>query len=337
MCVSLNMRKHRHNAVMPRRPRTVTERVAAARSETRSLDFKERFDPKELSEWLELIKDFVAMANSGGGLIVIGVCDNGQPATGDVQPVLDLDPAKFTDKIESYTHVQFDDFEIADVVRNGSRVAVIVIGPNIDAPIVFTRPGTYPDPDNKKYQKTAFAKGTVYFRHGAKSEPATTADLRRFIDRKLDQVREQWKTGMRLVTEAPEGARLALVHASSADPTETPTRFRLTNDPAAPVYGQLSPDQTHPYRQSDLLPELKKRLGPGSVANSYDLLSVRRVQGIDPTSRPDFVYEQRWPNSSPQYSEEFVDWLVAQAKADSQFFEKARAKFHKMPKPKMAR
>jgi hypothetical protein len=321
---------------MPRKPRTVAERAIAAQGESRSLDFKERFNPKELSEWLELIKDFVALANSGGGLILVGVCNNGQPATGNVQPVLDLDPAQITDKIESYTHVHFEDFEISEVTRNGSHVAVIAVGPSVEAPIAFTRAGTYPDPGNKKYPKTAFAKGTVYFRHGAKSEPATTADLRRFIDRRLDLVREQWKAGMRLVTEAPEGARLALVEATSTDPTATPTRFRLTNDPTAPVYGQLSPDQTHPYRQAQLLPELNKRLGSGSVVNSYDLLSARRVHGIDATTRPDFVYQPHWPNSSPQYSEEFIDWLLAQVKTDPQFFEKARAKFSKMPKPKAA-
>jgi hypothetical protein len=54
--------------------------------------------------------------------------------------------------------------------------------------------------------------------HGAKSEPGNTTGLRRFIDRRVDAVREQWKAGMRLVTEAPEGAHLAVVQATSTDP-----------------------------------------------------------------------------------------------------------------------
>ena len=53
---------------------------------------------------------------------------------------------------------------------------------------------------------------------------------------------------MRLVTEASEAV---------------PMRFRLTNDLTAPVYGQLSPDQTHPYPQSQLVPDLNKRLPRG--------------------------------------------------------------------------
>ena len=140
---------HRSQALL----RTVAEQVAAAKGESRSLDFKERFDPKQLSEWLELIKDFVAIANSGGGLILVGVCDDGQPAVGDVRVVLDLDPAQITDKIESCTHVHFADFEISEVTRSGSPVAVIAVGPSLDAPIAFTRAGTYPDPGNKKYPK----------------------------------------------------------------------------------------------------------------------------------------------------------------------------------------
>ena len=90
----------------------------------------------------------------------------------------------------------------------------------------------------------------------------------------------------------------------------------------------MSPDQTHPYRQAELIPELNKRLQTGSAVNSHDILSVRRVYGIDPTKRPEFVYQARWRGSSPQYSEEFVDWLADQTKADPEFFVKARAKFH---------
>ena len=58
------------------------------------LDFKERFDPSVTSECVELVKDIVAMANSGGGLIVIGVSDNGKASKADVRAVLNLDPAK---------------------------------------------------------------------------------------------------------------------------------------------------------------------------------------------------------------------------------------------------
>jgi hypothetical protein len=308
---------------MPRQPQTIAERATAAQRESRTLDFKERFDPGELCEWLELIKDFVAMANSGGGLVLIGVCNNGTPSGADVQPVLDLDPAKIADKIESYTHVHFADFQISEVQRAGSPVAVIAIGPSSEAPIVFTRAGTYTEP-GKKYPKTAFAMGTVYFRHGAKSEPGTTADLRAALDRRVDSLREQWKEGMRQVVEAPEGAMFAVVEAVAADPTGPPVRIRLTNDPDAPAYGLLRPDQTHPHRQTELLKELNKRLPTGVRVTTHDFLSARRAHGISAASHPEFAHQPRY--GSQQYSDQFVDWLYDQWKADHAFFEKAKAK-----------
>jgi hypothetical protein len=65
---------------MPRRRLTSVERAERAKRESRTLDFKEHFDPEVGAEWPELVKDLVAMANSGGGLIVVGVCNNGKPA-----------------------------------------------------------------------------------------------------------------------------------------------------------------------------------------------------------------------------------------------------------------
>src|SRR5574340_574293 len=54
-------------------------------------------------------------------------------------------------------------------------------------PLVFTRVGTYEVAVGK--QKTVFSVGTVYFRHGAKSEPGTSDDLRAFLERELELIK----------------------------------------------------------------------------------------------------------------------------------------------------
>lgn len=57
-----------------------TDRLTAALSakrESKTVDFKSSFDPESNGDWCELIKDFVAIANSGGGVILIGVADDG--------------------------------------------------------------------------------------------------------------------------------------------------------------------------------------------------------------------------------------------------------------------
>src|SRR5438132_5450482 len=110
-------------------------------SESRSLDFKRTFDSASTRDWCELIKDIVAMANSGGGVILVGVDDDGQ-STGDSDAlkIADVDPAVFTDKLAKYTGVQFDRFKIDVVTRRGEQVAMIEVG-FADAPMIFEKPG----------------------------------------------------------------------------------------------------------------------------------------------------------------------------------------------------
>jgi hypothetical protein len=309
---------------MARRQPTSIERAQLAKRESGKLDFKERFDPGVRAEWPELLKDFVAMANSGGGLIVIGVCNNGSVSEADVSPVLSLDPAKITDKVEKYTGVHFAEFDIQPIERDGQSVALIEIGAAQDAPIVFTQVGTYM-PVGETQQKTAFSKGTVYVRHGAKSEPATTADLRRFLDRRIAQLREQWLDRVRQVIEAPEGALVAMVETTESEIDGTPTTIRLTDDPAAPTYGKLSPDQTHPYRQKELLEEINARLPAGVTVNTHDMLSVRRVHDIREATHPQFAHEPRF--ASRQYSKAFAEWLLDQFKRDATFFRRAKDEY----------
>ena len=59
---------------MPTAKKSTTEAdPAAAAGESRSVDFKESFDPNSGRDWVELVKDIAAMANSGGGHVVFGV------------------------------------------------------------------------------------------------------------------------------------------------------------------------------------------------------------------------------------------------------------------------
>ena len=144
------------------------EAAVAAEGESARVDFKDRFDANSAKDWCEIVKDIVAMANSGGGCLIFGVRDDGTPSDWDPQPVLTLDPAKITDRIYKYTARNVAGFQIVSRKRRGSVVAVLVVGEG-RVPLVFAKPGTYSLGDNR--QKTAFSQCTVYFRHGAKSEP----------------------------------------------------------------------------------------------------------------------------------------------------------------------
>lgn len=290
-----------------------------AKRESKHIDFKEMFNPSSKSDWCEILKDIIAMANSGGGIILIGLKNNGEPAKTDVSEILKIDQAVVLDKIYSYTKVNFSDIEIVELKRGDYTIAAFDIGPT-KTPIVFTQPGTYAI--SEKQQKTAFGVGTVYFRHGSKSELGNTDDLVNAIDRRLKEIRKEWFDGVRKVVQAPVGSSVNILPSEvqeSASPKAIP--IRIVEDSNAPEYHIADPNKEWPYRQMDVVPELNKRLNFSTPISPYDIWAVRRIYGTDKQRK---FYYKSVGNSSPQFSNAFVDWLEVSCKEDPDFFTKAR-------------
>lgn len=295
-------------------------KARAAKRESRQVEFKESFDVGSKQEWCEIIKDAIAIANSGGGIIVFGANSRGEPTGGDLSPLSGVDPATISDRVHPYTGTHSTDIEVVEVERGAQKLIGWYIAPS-SIPIVFVQPGTSPIEGGR--QKTAFGRGTVYFRHGAKSEPGTTEDIANAVERKLESMRKEWLAGVRKVVEAPAGSRVSLLPPEvrqSSSPDAAPVR--ITDDPAAPAYRIVDPDSTHPFRQKELIAEVRSRLPDGIAFNSFDVVSVRHVHNID--NAREFSYKPRF--GSRQYSQALVDWLVAQVEGDAEFFERARVK-----------
>ena len=293
------------------------------RCECTDTDFKARFGGTAAA-WLELIKDIVAIANSGGGVIFIGIDDNGELSDNDLAIPKAIDPADITDKVFSYTGVHYAGARIRLLRHHGGEVVAIEIGA-AQTPLVFTRPGTYAvDGGN---QKTAFARGSVYFRHGAKSEPGTTDDLRDSLEREINRRKDAWLEGIARIIEAPSGSRVAILPAATeATGPSGAVPLRLTDDPAAPSYFAVPLDQTHPFRQKEVVREVNTRLRGQRFINSHDVVCIRRVFEIQ--REIVFCYTQNF--ASPRYSEKFVDWIVRQYASDPQFFDKTRAAYDEL-------
>jgi len=292
-----------------------------AEQESAAIDFKASFDPNSTRDWCELTKDLVAMANSGGGLIVVGLNDDGTPSHADTQIVLDLDPAQITDKFHKYTEQQFGDFSIRPVLRSDVRVALISVG-GARIPFCFIRPGQY-EVDGR--QKSAFAQGTVYFRHGAKSEPGTTDDFRQSMERELKRVREFWLDGIAKVVEAPAGSSVKIyppeVELRSVDEA---TPIRLTTEETAQTFKVIEFDKLYPYRQKELVAAVKAKLGNG-VVSPHDIQIIRRLHNID----ADPTYSGQSKYGSRQYSDAFLDWLISCFGTDSAFFQRERDSYRR--------
>jgi hypothetical protein len=290
-------------------------------TEAADLDYKSLFDVNAPGDWLEIIKDIAALANSGGGTILIGVNDDGTPSGAEVAGPLGIDPADLTNRIHKYTGTHFHAFEFAECEKEGREICAIAVkGTRI--PLVFMRVGTYEVSPGK--QKTVFSSGTVYFRHGAKSEPGTSDDLRAFLERELELIKRSWLDGISKVVEAPAGSRIAIL------PPETqPTGpsgslpVQLTNDPNAPAYYAVPIDTTHPFRQKEVVQRVNSRLAGKKTINAHDILCVRRVHSIQKDIK--YCYTQNY--ASPRYSQAFVDWLLQKHNEDEHFFEHTKEQF----------
>jgi hypothetical protein len=287
-----------------------------ANSETYDLEFKGGFNSDSRQDWCELIKDIVAIANSGGGCIIFGIDDDGRSSGADITSILTTDPADIINMLHRYIEQQFYDFEISSATHDGHQIAVLRIA-SVRLPIIFTAPGTYPIGST---QKNAFSKGTIYFRHGPKSEPGTTEDLKLALDREIDRVKSFWLEGIGKVVAAPDGAIVQVVNRDVSlrdSPDASP--IRLTNDEKAPVFRAIQADILYPYRLKELVRLLSERLG--SAISSYNIQCVRKVYNVD--DNPTFSYKAHW--SPRQYSEAFVEWLVEQNRLDNEFITKAYA------------
>jgi len=161
-------------------------------------------------------------------------------------------------------------------------------------------------------QYDVIGQGTVYFRHGAKSETGTSEDLRKFMEQRMREMQDQLMKGLRKVAVSPRGSHLEVVTAKGIIATGTPTGggnavpVRITNDPHAQNAVLLDKSELFPYRQKDVLAKLKDRLTAQQMPNLYDLRAINRVYNIADDDRlswkPQFF--------ARQYSDAFVDWIV---------------------------
>jgi len=283
------------------------KRAAEAKRSSKRVALKEDFDSGAPGDWLELVRDVAAIANSGGGVVV-------------VRSAIPLEEELLHEQLARYVEPDFEAFELYDVARHGDAETAIVVESVAGTPLVFSAQGRYRDPAGREH--VVFAEGGLSFRHGARSEPPSGEDVRDFIKRQLDATRHQWLANIRQVMHAPDRAEVAIIETAERDDEGRPTLIRLTTDPHAPLYGQVDPDQSHPHRQKEVITEVNKRLD-GRAVNAFDVLSVRRVYAISEETRPEFVHVPKF--GSPQYSDAFVDWLVEQDARDPNFFENAKA------------
>lgn len=209
------------------------KKALAATRESKHIEFKRGFDPASLGEWCELIKDIVALANSGGGILVFGLDSAGKLTNESIDALAREDPADIVNRVAKYIDSPTFEIESSEFKKQGKKLhAIIVSGASI--PHIFQKPGTYDAGGGK--QKTAFGYGTIYFRHGAKSEPGNSADLRAIVERELRIHRKAWVRGVRQVVQAPVGSEIVAVPLTEKTATATKIVRSVKDTSAQPVF-----------------------------------------------------------------------------------------------------
>ena len=101
------------------------------------------------------------------------------------------------------------------------------------------------------------------------------------------------------------------------------TSGAIDGEPAQVVQVAKDPSVSHPFRQKEVIKEVNARL-QGYTVNSHDIQCLNRVYGLK--SRPEHFYQGKVKGSPGQYSNTFVEWVVARYESDPQFFDLTRQK-----------
>jgi len=284
------------------------------KQETASIEFKSEFDGTAVA-WLEIIKDIVGMANSGGGLILFGFDSKGKPSNKDISIVSTIDPAVLTDKIHKHTSINFSNFKIVSLEYQDTVVCVYEIG-HSEYPIIFTTAG-----NSQVNGKTvpSFQVGTVYFRHGAKTEPADNQDIRQFLDKKIERTRGAWLDGIRKVVEAPEGSVINVMSLDNS--SNVSTDIHLTNDPSAPNYTIEDIDKIYPLRGKLICNILNNKFSNLAPLKNKNILDANDFLGFN--QNRNYIYRQK--DAIIKYSSQYLKLLMEKYSENPNFFIDAKS------------
>ncbi len=158
------------------------EELIGAGIEHESLDYKERFDPRETHDIVELAKDIAAMANTKGGYLVIGV--NRKFERIGIEHELKLDEADIRTKMHKYfPGIEFYCKEYRD--NQNRRYFIIYVPPQ--GCVLPAIEGKYSD--KKGRERIAFRPGQLLIRDGSISRSADSREFKFFLERLLFEKR----------------------------------------------------------------------------------------------------------------------------------------------------
>lgn len=169
-------------------PTLTTEKVSELfqrRSESAKLDYKSAYDPSDSSQKVKLAKHVMAMANTFGGYVIIGVDDDGRRNGLSKTDIDAIDEATVRAQIAGYASVPIPLFVAKPIEHDGLSFAIITILPVTNTLVVAVADGNIPG-------ETLFRKGEVLVRHGSASVRWNQKDAEFMLQRIVNARKEEW-------------------------------------------------------------------------------------------------------------------------------------------------
>ena len=231
------------------------------RVETTNCDLKRVFDGSNQA-WVNLAKDIVAMSNSGGGVIVFGVDDNGH-RVGLKQSLLNLmDPAQINGQIEPKAPGARLGTSYYEITYYRLRYGFLCIHSQEDL-IVFEKEWGYNKPNGQ--HQTVIREGVLYARGVGETRPARQADIslmaRRLIETgskallaKIEIVATlPLGTGIVALDSGSEGRGIRLIDSGYGQPVKVVSE----SDDAIPIAEVLNADLPFTSKQAEIVNQIR--------------------------------------------------------------------------------
>jgi hypothetical protein len=234
-------------------------------------EHKQQHNPNDPKHRLQLVKEAVAMANAEGGVIAIGVANDGFRVGVDDACVAALDPELLCDLVDRFIagdHIELS-VRTSPAEQSELRVVEISVPRHPRPPLVFSKGGNYASASG--HQEVAFRRGDVYIRKGTKAEVASRNDYLGWISNAVDRERELWRSRVTLIAELPPEAELSFATGSDI-PQDEPAAILSR---AIPIW-KRDPSKLLSGQELATLLLVRESLNPSSDGQALILHSALR-------------------------------------------------------------
>lgn len=187
-------------------------------AEHAGLEHKARLDLANSADKLKLVAEVVAMANAEGGVIRVGVTDDGTESGVSPDLASRFDPARVADLVDSFTTPDHVEITISTTLVSTGQVVDLAVERFADPPLVMCKDGNFEDGGRQQF---VFRKGDVLVRRGTRAQRAARGDYSLWTRQACDTARRTLLDRVAFVADLPEGAQLQVAVAGEdlAEPT----------------------------------------------------------------------------------------------------------------------